>query len=92
MQRAIKDLIRSLLNKSKIGGSHTPEDNIVKSKTKWLEKREKKDFVKEYKKLINEGYIKHEKKRRGKGMDWHISLNPKRLKELKDMIENEKEN
>ena len=86
MNKVLKDLIRTLLNKNKIGGNHTPEDNIIKSKTKWLDKKEKRKFEKEYKKLINEEYINKGKKRTGKGTGWHISLNPKTLKELKEKI------
>ncbi|MBW2965717.1 hypothetical protein KY342_01285 [Candidatus Woesearchaeota archaeon] len=75
-----------MLNKKKIGGSHIPEDKTLK-RIRWIEDKERKAFEKEYKDLINNGYIFRQKKKTGKGSDWHISLNPKRLKDLYDLLQ-----
>ena len=86
MQRAIKTIIFVLLNKKKIGGAHIPEDKVLK-RLRWI--KDRKDFEKEYKHLVNQGYILRQKKKTGKGSDWHISLNPKHLKELYNLLEGE---
>ena len=87
MNRAIKSLLTALLNKKKIGKSHTPEHKQIVSKTKWLNKKEKKEFDDEYKELISKEIILRLKKKTKKSSDWHISLNPKKLKELREMLE-----
>ncbi|MBU0459648.1 MAG: hypothetical protein KJ597_06680 [Nanoarchaeota archaeon] len=75
-----------MLSKRYIGGKHTPEDKLIKSKTKWLESGEKREFEKEYKQLVNERILIREKKRTKKGLDWHIYLNPRMLKEMYEKL------
>lgn len=87
MNGALKAVITFMLSKKYIGGKHTPEDKLITSKTKWLQKEDYRDFEKEYRELINNQSILRTKKRTGKGYDWHISLNPRRLKELNERIE-----
>lgn len=87
MNGALKDLIIFMLNRRYIGGKHTLEERLINSKTKWLRKEDYRYFEKEYRELINNQSILRVKKRTGKGSDWHISLNPRRLKELNEMIE-----
>lgn len=82
MNRAIKALLMSMLNQKIIGGKHTVEDRIIKSKSKWLDKKEKKEFEKEYKELVKQEAIIRMKKRTGKRYDWHISLNAKKVNEM----------
>jgi len=82
MNNAIRAFLTTLLNQRIIGGKHTPEEKIIKSKTRWLDKQEKKEFNKEYKQLINEEIVLKVKKRTGKAYDWHISLNPKKVQEI----------
>jgi len=76
-----------MLSKRIIGGSHTPENKLITSKTKWLNKKEIKEFEKEYKQIINNKIIIRLKKRTKKSSDWHISLNSKKLKELSELLE-----
>lgn len=87
MNNALKAVLLFLINKRYIGGKHTSEDKLIKSKTRWVDAKERKGFDKEYKNLVNVGFILRLRKRTGKGSDWHISLNPRRLKELYGMIE-----
>ena len=87
MNGALKAIITVMLSKKCIGGKHTPEEKLINSKTKWLQKEDYRDFEKGYRKLINNQSILRTKKRTGKGSDWHISLNPRKLKELNEMIE-----
>ena len=69
-----------------MGGKHTPEEKLIKSKTKWLEADKVREFEKEYKQIVNEGIILRSKKMTGKGSDWHVSLNPRTLKELYEKL------
>lgn len=83
--QSIRALLEYLLNK-KIFTRHKPEKKVLNFKTKWLSKEDKKEFEKEYKELINEMIILREKKRTGKGEDWHIRLNPRKLKEVGEKL------
>lgn len=75
MNKALKAIIICMLNKRYIGGKHTPEDNLIKSKIKWLNKGDIKIFYKEYKEMLNNQLLLRIKKRTKKNYDWHISLN-----------------
>lgn len=86
MNKAIKALLTTLLNQRKIGGNHAPEHRLVVSKAKWLSKEERKEFEKEYKQLKSDQVIMISMKRTGKGFDWHISLNPKRVNDVYEML------
>ena len=86
MNRVLRAVITHLLSKRCIGGKHTPEDKLIKSKAKWIDKKENKQFQKEYSTFKKEGFIICLKKRTGKSFDWHISLNPRKLKELHEII------
>ncbi|MFH1073211.1 MAG: hypothetical protein V1743_07325 [Nanoarchaeota archaeon] len=86
MNAALKAVLATMLNKHYIGGKHIPEDKIVKSKTQWLQKHELDEFETEYKQAVNSELFIRLKKRTGKGSDWHISLNPRKLKEIYEMI------
>jgi hypothetical protein len=86
MNKVLEAVLIYLINKRYIGGKHTPEEKLINSKTKWIDKKEKKEFEKEYKKILNNGFILRIKKRTGKGTDWHICLNQRKLKELNEML------
>ncbi len=86
MNKGIEAMLSSLINKRKIGGSHTPEEKLVNSKKKWLNEDEKKDFDREYKELKKEGIFLRGKKRTGKSYAWHISLRPKKVCQVKEML------
>jgi len=86
MNIALKSLLIKLFNKKYIGGRHTQEHKLIIIKTKWLTKYEKRNFEKEYKLMVNQEFILKIKKKTHKGIDWHISLNPKKLKELRGIL------
>ena len=86
MNEALKAMIVVMISKRYIGGKHIPEDKLVKSKTKWLQKDERKDFESQYKNMINDEWILKTKKKTGKGSGWHLSLNPRKLKEIYELI------
>ena len=87
MKNAIKQIIKYLYTKKIIGAKHTPEQKALKNTIKWQSKQEKKEFEKEYQLIIREEIILRIKKQTGKGTDWHISLNPKKLQEAEEMLQ-----
>jgi hypothetical protein len=84
MNKALRAIINHMLNNRIIGEKHIPEKRIIKSRTKWLNKEERKEFKTEYEALIKNNIIFRTKKRTGKDYDWHISLNPRKLQEIED--------
>ncbi|MFH0874427.1 MAG: hypothetical protein V1859_00685 [archaeon] len=88
MNNHLRSIILTMLNKHIIGGKHIPENIIIKSKTKWMNSSERNIFQKEFDDLIKQEFFIRLKKRSGKGSDWHISLNPGRLNELKLIMSN----
>ena len=80
MNTTLKAILVYLINKRYIGEKHTPEEKLVKSRSKWLKKDELKEFKKEYKK--HNWCFRRLKKRTGKGFDWHISIDHRCLQEI----------
>lgn len=89
MNLALKNLFYSMINKRCFGGKHTPEKKIIVSKTRWLSREEARQFDNEYHLAVRDGLIIRMKKRTKKGSDWHISLNPRKIREIYNMIEGE---
>lgn len=86
MNKILKSVLLCLFNKKYIGKKHTPEEKLIKSKTKWANDKDVNSFKKEYKNYINERFILRNKKKTKKSSDWHISLNPRKLKKLFKML------
>lgn len=86
--RAKKFILRQLIKQRKIGGSHTPLDNVTQhlSNEFLKEKRTKKIIMSALKGLLNDGMVNVLKKKTGKGSDLHISVNPKKLKEIAELL------
>ena len=84
MNKAITSLIKFLLNHNIIGAKHFPENKLIQSRIKWLNKQEQKDFKKQYKELKK--YLIRTKKRTGKSSTYHISINPKNIKKIKELL------
>ena len=82
----IKTILEDMLRFKYIGSRHTPEGKFLRRTIILLDKKQRREFVKEYKQIINDGLIIRELKRTKKGMDWHISLNPRKLKEIHEVI------
>jgi hypothetical protein len=87
MDSALKDLVLCLRNSRVFGGKHTPEHKLLRSISKYLTKTERKEFQKGYKILVNKNIILRTKKMTGEESDWHISLNPRKTKEIGEIIE-----
>jgi len=84
VNRALKAILRFMLNKRYIGARHFPEERLMKSRTKWLSKQEFREFRKEYMSMIH--CFRRAKKRTGRGSAWHISIDPRHLSEIEEMI------
>ena len=84
MNKALKSILYFLVNRNYIGRKYFPEKKLIVSRTKWLNKVDYKEFFKEYKEVRK--YLLVVMKRTGKGNEWHISINPKCLGEIKDML------
>jgi hypothetical protein len=91
MEKATESILLFMLNKHYIGGKHFPEHKLLISRIKWLSKEERKIFEKEYDFMINKEYIIRLKKRTSKSTEWHISINPEKLKDVFEMMNDEKE-
>ena len=77
-QRLVRELLRRLLKKGKIGASHTHEDNVYKSVAD-----HEKGIVKETMELLyREGLLLP----KPTATDPHVSLNPERLAEIHAII------
>jgi hypothetical protein len=87
MEKSTEAILLFLLNRHYIGAKHFPERKLVISRTKWLNNVDKKAFDKEYLSMLKADYFIRLKKKTGKGTEWHISLNPEKLKEIFDMVE-----
>ena len=82
----VKLIIRKLLRQSCIGGVHTPEKPLFRRIKNLHNKILKKEIVKNWAELVNHGYIWRIMKRTKKGTDYHISVNPKKVYELKEEV------
>jgi len=93
--KQIKKLILLKLVRSNIwGGKHTPFDFIKNGIPQHYRNTHKGQKVLEeiIKELINNEWIILTAKRTGKGSDDHISLNPRKVSEIRQFLEHESEN
>jgi len=81
LHQETRRILESLLNKRRIGGKHTEEKNCLR-KIKNLSPEEKSIVLKEWKWCINQELIL----RLPKTGEWHVSLNPRKLKEVYEII------
>ncbi len=86
--RAKKFILRELIKRRKIGSSHTPLDNVTQhlSDEFLKEKRAQKIINSALKELVNEGMVTVLKRKTGKGSVLHISVNPRKLKEIAELL------
>ncbi len=77
-------ILEELIKKDKFGGAHIPLDNVVRHlPDEFLQDKKGRraidDAVKE---LANSGWVTVQRKRTGKGSDFHISINSRAIKEI----------
>ena len=85
MNIGLRAIIIFLLNKKYIKNRHYPEKQLITQKTKYLNPEQKKQFDDEYKQFRDK-FLFRTKKRTGKGSDWHISLDSKKVNEAYDLL------
>ncbi len=89
--QVLKKLVLQKLVRSNVwGGKHTPLDFIKKGIPEHYRNTHKGQRVLEemLKELINKEWIILVIKRTGRGGDEHVSLNPRKVSEIKQFIEN----
>ena len=74
-----------------IGSKHAPERLMFRFALKHFGRDVQKTFYADYTVLLNKDYFVKLKKRTGKGTEYHISLNPEMIEELKELIGEENE-
>lgn len=89
MGKGMKILIDIMVRKRYIGNKHFPERALMLRSSKGLSRQERKEFEDEYKSFLNGLFLTKLKKRTGKGSEWHISINPDKVKEIEEMSEGE---
>ena len=81
-------IIRKLVNNNVWGGKHIPIDFITKSLPEHFRNTHKGQRLieKTMKELVNDGLIFVIDKRTGKGSNKHISLNPRKVADIKQYL------
>jgi hypothetical protein len=86
MNEQLLRILKAMVSKNIIGHKHAPERLIILPKIKLLSKAEQKQFYKEYHGFIQNNYFWRIKKRTGKGSEWHISIDPDLIQQIKKII------
>lgn len=82
MNQTTKDMLRCLFNKRQIGGKHTQEANLFR-RIRHLPRDEQSAILDDWENCIKSGLVLRLKKTG----EWHISINPEKLKEILEIIE-----
>jgi len=84
-----KFILQKLIRANIWGGKHTPLDFILKGIPEHYKNthKGKKEIEKVLKGLKNNGWIIILSKRTGKGSGDHVSLNPRKIREIRQFIE-----
>ena len=85
-----KHIIQKLIRGNVWGGKHTPLDLVIKGIPEHYRNTHQgmRTVKKALKELLNDGFVIVLIKRTGKGADNHVSLNPRKVAEIKQFIEN----
>ena len=85
-------ILRKLVNANVWGGKHTPWDFIKKAVPEHYRNTHKgnKEIEGACKDLLNNGWIILIAKRTGRGSDVHVSLNPRKVSEIKQFLEKQR--
>lgn len=91
MESVLKKLILGKLIRANVwGGKHTPLTFVMKGVPEHYRNthKGKKTLEKVLKELTNDEWIIISSKRTGRGSDDHISLNPRKISEIKQFLSN----
>ena len=86
MNDALRDMLKEMIVSHYIGGRHIPEDRLIIRRLKLMNKHFQKEFYSEYHEYINRGFFIRLKKKTGKGTDYHISLDPGFIAEIRELV------
>ncbi|VVB81016.1 Uncharacterised protein [uncultured archaeon] len=89
----VKSLIlRELIKKCKFGGAHAPLDFITGNlPDEFLHNKQgQKAIQKAVKDLINDEWVVVLMKKTGKGSDLHVSVNPRKIREISEYVQSGK--
>ena len=83
-----KLILRRLIRSNTWGGKHTPVDFVMKGIPEYYRNtnKGKKLIEKALKKLVNDELVIILIKKTGKGSGSHISLNPRKVREIREII------
>ncbi|MEK6961450.1 MAG: hypothetical protein AABX47_09860 [Nanoarchaeota archaeon] len=81
-------IIQKLIRGNVWGGKHTPLDFVVKGVPEHYRNTHQgqRELEKAIKDLVNEEWIILLQKRTGKGSDDHVSLNPRKVSEIREFL------
>jgi len=84
-----KLMLQKLINSNTWGGKHTPLDFVVKGVPEHYRNvhQGRKAVEKALKVLTNDGWIILLSKRTGRGSNEHVSLNPRKVSEIRQFLE-----
>lgn len=82
LNETTKDMLRSLFNKRRIGGKHTEEANLFRRITH-LPRVEQSAVLDDWETCVKNGFVIRLKKTG----EFHVSLNPEKLKEVCEIIQ-----
>ncbi len=84
-----KTILQRLVRANIWGGKHTPLDFVIRSVPEHYRNthKGKKIIDNAFKELTNHEWILLVSKRTGKGSEEHLSLNPRKISEIKQFIE-----
>ena len=84
-------ILQKLVRANVWGGKHTPLDFVRKGIPEHYRNMHKgmKMLEKALKELVNDEWVMVHQKKTGKGSDEHVSLNPRKVSEIKQFLERE---
>ncbi|MAH06731.1 hypothetical protein CMI38_00590 [Candidatus Pacearchaeota archaeon] len=88
-KKLIKLILNKLIRANIWGGKHIPLHYIKNGIPEYFRNSNhgRKEFEKAIKQMINNNWILMGKKKTGKGVDYHISLNPSKASEIRKLFE-----
>ena len=81
-------ILISLMKREKYGGAHTPLANVENNLPDFFlhNKKGRKAIDSAVKELGNLGWVLIVQKRTGKGSDLHVSINPRKVREISEYV------
>ena len=78
-------ILNNMFHKKRIGGKHTEEKNLFRS-LKFCKKQEQRQIMTDWAGCVQQGLVIRQKKTN----QLHVSLNPRKIKEIRTLIGEDK--